>query len=159
MVSLNSLPPIVALRRRFGARLSRTGYFVFGLLLNLGSLLVVALLAFVLSKLLGVSFEAAAGTGPVRAVDFGLGLVLAVLRQYLVVRRLHDFNRSGWWSLIFLIFLLPLPWPPLGYALTALSLVLVFVPGTHGPNRYGSRPAGSAPRLEGVTTLDGKPPF
>ena len=93
------------------------------------------------------------------AVDFGFFLVLSVLRQYLVVRRLHDFNRSGWWSLILLIFLLPLPWPPLGYALTALCLVLLFVPGTRGPNRYGSRPAASAPRLGGVPTLDGKPPF
>ncbi len=48
----------------------------------------------------------------------------------LVVRRLHDTNRSGWWYFIGIV-------PFLG----AIVLLLFFVTeGTYGPNRYGEDP-------------------
>jgi len=42
----------------------------------------------------------------------------------LIIKRLHDLNRSGWLALVFLI-------PP-------LSLLLYLLPGTPGPNRFGN---------------------
>jgi uncharacterized membrane protein YhaH (DUF805 family) len=44
-----------------------------------------------------------------------------------MVRRLHDMNRSGQWLLIALV-------PVLG---VVVLLVLALMPGTSGPNRYG----------------------
>ena len=50
------------------------------------------------------------------------------------VKRIHDFNWSGWWVLLHF-----LP----GAGSLALVAVLGCAPGTHGPNRFGSAP----PRL------------
>lgn len=77
-----------------------------------------------------------------------------IIFTYLSVRRLHDFNRSGWWSLIFSV---PTPWAFTDYIFTALLLALFLIPGTKSPNRYGSRGTGN--RTEGIPTYDGKPPF
>lgn len=56
---------------------------------------------------------------------------LASLVPYLsvMVRRLHDTNRSGWWFWISLI--------PFG---SIVLLVLLALPGTVGPNKYGPDP-------------------
>jgi uncharacterized membrane protein YhaH (DUF805 family) len=43
------------------------------------------------------------------------------------IKRLHDINKSGWWTLIHLI-------PIIGSLL--LTVVLSFVPGTKGKNQY-----------------------
>ncbi len=45
----------------------------------------------------------------------------SIIFTYLSVRRLHDFNRSGWWSLIFSV---PTPWAFTDYIFTALLLAL-----------------------------------
>jgi uncharacterized membrane protein YhaH (DUF805 family) len=47
-----------------------------------------------------------------------------------LVRRLHDTDRSGWWLLISLV-------PVLG---SLWLLVLLCTEGTYGPNEYGSDP-------------------
>ena len=49
-------------------------------------------------------------------------------------RRLHDLNRSGWWSLLLIIPLLNL----------LFALYLMFGPGTAGSNQYGPKPAPNA---------------
>lgn len=69
-----------------------------------------------------------------KVVDIG-GIVLmyAILLPVsfiFMIRRLHDFNRSGWYSLTILV--------PLVNAVTAF--VLLLVPGTKGPNDYGPPP-------------------
>lgn len=46
------------------------------------------------------------------------------------VKRWHDINKSGWWSLILLI-----PWVNL-----LVILFLGLAPGTAGANRYGEQP-------------------
>lgn len=57
-------------------------------------------------------------------------LVLFVRGLALAVRRLHDFNFSGWWFLvIFLPFIGPL-----------LFLVMMLVPSAPKPNRFGPVP-------------------
>ena len=81
-----------------------------------------------------------------------------VMSGVFIVRRLHDFDRSGWWSLIYwglqvcsfvLSFqqILNNPFGPRSGAswlmtllLLAYLLALVLVPGTQGPNRYGPVP-------------------
>jgi uncharacterized membrane protein YhaH (DUF805 family) len=56
-------------------------------------------------------------------------LLLFVLS--LNMRRLHDFNRSGWWHLLLLVF------PPSGLILMFCCL---FVRGTNRENRHGVKP-------------------
>lgn len=46
-------------------------------------------------------------------------------------KRLHDFDRSGWWVLVHFV-------PGIGSF--AVLLVAGIVPGTHGPNRFGADP-------------------
>lgn len=48
----------------------------------------------------------------------------------LAARRLHDINKSGWWSLIFIV-------PYIG---ALLWLLLFFVEGSKGDNQYGPDP-------------------
>jgi uncharacterized membrane protein YhaH (DUF805 family)/Tfp pilus assembly major pilin PilA len=89
---------------------------------------------------------------------FAVEIFALVMTGVFIVRRLHDFDRSGWWSLIYWAlqiwsFVLtfhqvltdPLGPRPLGAWLPGLFLiifllVMVLVPGTRGPNRYGPVP-------------------
>lgn len=59
---------------------------------------------------------------------FGATLIIPTLA--LQVRRLHDLNLSGWWLLVDLL-------PYLGWA---AMIVLLLLPGTRGPNRFGADP-------------------
>lgn len=80
--------------------------------------------------------------GGVLAVVFGqVGTVvtllawiaLAVVGFMLTIQRCHDFNASGWLSLLVLV--------PLA------NLIFLFIPGTDGPNRFG---APTPPNTAGV---------
>jgi len=51
------------------------------------------------------------------------GVAALVIGFMLTIQRCHDFNTSGWLSLLILV--------PLA------NLVFWFIPGTDGPNRYG----------------------
>jgi len=65
-----------------------------------------------------------------------LGLLLPSLA--VVVRRLHDTNRSGWWYLIVFTIVGIIP------------LIIWFVtPGTVGDNQYGADPLGGASTTSG----------
>jgi uncharacterized membrane protein YhaH (DUF805 family) len=73
--------------------------------------------------------------------DAGLPLIsglysLAVFIPSLavVIRRLHDTDRSGWWLLIFLI-------PLIG---SLVLLVFLLLDGTPGDNRHGASPKAAA---------------
>jgi len=71
------------------------------------------------------------GASPVSSL-VSLGLLLPNLG--VLVRRLHDIDRSGWWVLIVLI-------PLIGW------IVLIYwacQPGTPAPNRFGPDPLGGA---------------
>ena len=52
------------------------------------------------------------------------------------VRRLHDRDMSGWWYLIVLLGIIPL----VGLLVSIGFLVLMLLPGTPGPNRFGPDP-------------------
>jgi uncharacterized membrane protein YhaH (DUF805 family) len=62
----------------------------------------------------------------------GVGFGLLVPMLAVTVRRLHDTNRSGWWILVALI----------PYAGGLVLTVLMCLPGTTGPNRFGDDPLG-----------------
>ena len=61
-----------------------------------------------------------------------LWLLLLVPGVAVIVRRLHDIYRSGWWSLILVI---PLIGP-------IVILVFMCLDGTSGNNRFGPDPKG-----------------
>jgi uncharacterized membrane protein YhaH (DUF805 family) len=85
------------------------------------------------------------------------GIILAVLwvlaafipSLAVTVRRLHDRNMSGWYLLGFIVAVFILSMIPLIGVLLALLLeigyiVVLALPGTPGPNKYGPDPLGQA---------------
>jgi uncharacterized membrane protein YhaH (DUF805 family) len=80
-------------------------------------------------------------TQPATPEFTGAFLLLVVPTLAVSVRRLHDANLSGWWSLLFLT------------GIGAIPLVILFcLRGTAGPNRFGQEPSGNAPvRIFGIS--------
>lgn len=67
----------------------------------------------------------AAALGPAGGAAFVLAwIVILVIGFMLTIQRCHDFNTSGWLSLLMLV--------PL------VNFIFWFIPGTDGPNRYGA---------------------
>ncbi|MBF0421132.1 MAG: DUF805 domain-containing protein [Magnetococcales bacterium] len=110
----------------FNGRSRRKEYWYFSLF---GMLLLLSLS--VVDFYIG-TFDAEAGIGLL-----GGGYAIATLLPSLavMVRRLHDTGRSGWWSLIFLI-------PLLGPIVIIIFLVQNSKPGE---NQYGPNPLELAP--------------
>jgi uncharacterized membrane protein YhaH (DUF805 family) len=113
----------------FAGRASRPAYWwwvLFGVLVGLATR--------VLDGLLGSSIVRTTQYG----TDVGLGIISSLIGLALLlpsiavlVRRLHDTDRSGWWYWIVLI-------PILGWLVLLYFLVSAGTPGT---NRYGPLPA------------------
>ncbi|WP_404482322.1 DUF805 domain-containing protein [Novosphingobium sp. BL-52-GroH] len=85
--------------------------------------------------------EAASGIGAVTMILFGLlglyGLAVLVPTIAVTVRRFHDRDMSGWWYLGFIVLgLIPL----VGWIASIAQLVIMFLPGTPGHNRFGADP-------------------
>ncbi len=59
-----------------------------------------------------------------------IGIMISIATLSLIVRRLHDLNKSGWFALILLI-------PFVNFL---FSLYLWLEKGTDGPNQYGADP-------------------
>ncbi len=68
--------------------------------------------------------------GVILLVIFLLGIIIPSLA--IIVRRLHDTDRSGWWFLIAII-------PFIG---SIVLLVFFCMEGTKGPNKFGEDPYG-----------------
>lgn len=93
-------------------------------------------------QLVIVAFAAAGGE--VMGMVLGALFLLVILGLTLpsisvLVRRLHDVNRSGWWYWIVLV-------PVVG---VILMLVWFCTKGTEGPNRFGEDPLGGTSDDEG----------
>jgi uncharacterized membrane protein YhaH (DUF805 family) len=69
-----------------------------------------------------------------------VALALLIPSWAVLVRRLHDTNRSGWWWLLVFI-------PIIGWI---ILIVFLASEGTPGPNRYGPSPSG--PLGQGAAT-------
>ncbi|GMN03987.1 DUF805 domain-containing protein [Erythrobacter sp. MTPC3] len=127
----------------------RMEYWMFALL----NLIVSAVLAgpFVVSMLtmetaMGGSDEAVAealmgGVGTLGTIGLGLygifALAIIIPSIAVTVRRFHDRDMSGWWYLGFIVasFI-----PLLGFVASIALIVIMFLPGTPGPNRFGPDP-------------------
>lgn len=59
-----------------------------------------------------------------------LALVALVASVLFAVQRLHDFDARGWWALL----------APVPLANVLFYLMLLIMPGTRGPNRFGNPP-------------------
>lgn len=105
----------------FSGRARRSEYWYFALFNFL-----LAIVAIVVDNVLGLNFEEGSG-GPFYLL-FLLGTLLPGLA--VMVRRLHDQNKSGWYVLIILVPLIGSIW----------LLILLFTEGTNGKNEYGEDP-------------------
>ncbi|MGN6497845.1 MAG: DUF805 domain-containing protein [Tsuneonella sp.] len=131
----------------FAGRSRRMEYWMFTLL----NVIVVTVLMFVVlgtGGLASITQDEAAGnmTGAFGALFGGMGLLiliygLAVLIPSIAVtvRRLHDRDMSGWWYLGAIVGGMI---PFVGILISLGFLVLMALPGTPGPNRYGPDPKG-----------------
>jgi uncharacterized membrane protein YhaH (DUF805 family) len=110
----------------FPGRIGRLGFFVGGIYLYIP-------LIFIIIGYASVNYFAGGINNiPVAPwIVFFIGAIWTIayflIGLDLVMRRLHDMNQSGWWAIFLLL-------PP---ANTVLGIVLLFIPGTNGPNRYG----------------------
>jgi uncharacterized membrane protein YhaH (DUF805 family) len=105
----------------FSGRARRMEYWYF-VLFNLIVAIVLALIDTLLGTTTGVSsFGILSGI-------YSLAVLIPTLA--VLVRRLHDIDRTGWWIFINLI-------PLVG---TIVLLVFALTPGTPGSNRYGPDP-------------------
>lgn len=133
----------------FRGRISRL-YFLVGalgvpLLVSLLTLLVISLFSWwePLPEWVGA-------LGTILMIIVGLAVMVSIISFW--VRRLHDLNFSGWWILAIWIYGFALDWAStmvldqkaLFYTISALTwlpfLLLLFVRGTKGANRFGVDP-------------------
>ena len=102
-------------------RLGRIRYLFYSILLLLGFVLIGGLLVAATSK--------AGAEVPMELLMVGY-VALIVFQFILTIQRCHDFNATGWLSLLTLV-------PFINWV---FGLLLLFMPGTDGPNRYGPPP-------------------
>lgn len=110
-------------------RINRLRYFTC-VLLNV----LLSFIAWLIPGFLGGLIYALISKGLGMFILIGGGVVLSlpmmVASYTLAIRRLHDLEMTGWLALVFLI----------PYINFLFGLVLLFAPGTFGPNRYGQDP-------------------
>lgn len=104
-------------------RMGRVRYFFYGMLIGLAGMVLLGIAAILLSvsPVLG---------GILMAVIYIAMIVVSIL---LTIQRCHDFNMTGWLSLLLLVPLAP--------------LVFYFIPGTKATNQFGQQPP---PNSKGV---------
>ncbi|MEP0393435.1 MAG: DUF805 domain-containing protein [Erythrobacter sp.] len=130
----------------FSGRSRRMEYWMFILFTTLvGAVLagpvVLDIVAASMADPLSVEADPLAGMGTFGAIGISLyGLFfLAILIPSIAVtvRRLHDRDMSGWWYLGFIVasFI-----PLLGLIASIAFIVVMFLPGTEGANRFGLDP-------------------
>lgn len=106
-------------------RLNRAKYFWRTVVISVSASMAAFLAGFLLAGIMGENAEAAA-----LIVGAILGLAVAMMMAFAVVKRLHDLNRPGthYWYLLIPFYNL------------YLSLLLLFKRGTSVPNQYGDDP-------------------
>jgi len=132
----------------FSGRSRRMEYWMFALL----NVIVATVLMFIVLGAGGAAgvLEADAAGDPaagLSALFGGMGLLLVVYALAVLlpsiavtVRRLHDRDMSGWWYLGAIVGGMI---PFVGFLISIAFLVLMALPGTPGPNRFGPDPKGA----------------
>jgi len=127
----------------FSGRSRRMEYWSWALLLIVVYMVLGGLMIAGGFNLAAMSQPGAAPPSPGPLFYLGAGLLglfaLAVFIPNLavVVRRLHDRDMSGWWLLGYVVASII---PILNIIAAIAMLVLMFLPGTAGPNKFGPDP-------------------
>ncbi|MBK8455834.1 MAG: DUF805 domain-containing protein [Phyllobacteriaceae bacterium] len=77
-----------------------------------------------------IELQPGIGYGPLTLLMFAVSLYVGIA---LYVKRWHDRDKSGWWTLIALVPIIGGIW---------LLVECGFLPGTKGPNKFGPDPLG-----------------
>ena len=145
--------PIVEKYADFTGRAPRAEYWWYTL-----AIVVLALVLTIIESIAGLKGMVFGMYGPLTAL---LWLATIVPGIAVGVRRLHDTNRSGWWLLLFVPYLIGVAMMAraaaghnlaaigslgllslLGLALCIVLLVFMVLPSNPGDNRYGPNPYG-----------------
>ena len=135
---------LLPLRRyaEFSGRSRRKEYWMFALLIFLvyavGGALTFSAIWPALTTGTPVDWAGMSAIGWLGMTILGLFFLAIVIPGIAVtVRRFHDRDMSGWWYLGFVIAGMI---PKIGGLFSLAVLVLMALPGTPGPNRYGADP-------------------
>jgi len=130
----------------FSGRSRRMEYWMFAVFMAIVGLVLAGPIFFdvmtaSLADPLAAETDPFTGVGTFGLVSMGLYglfvLVVIIPSLALTIRRLHDRDMSGWWYLGFVVAsLIPL----VGLVASIAFLVIMFLPGTDGPNRFGPDP-------------------
>lgn len=133
---------LLPLRRyaEFSGRSRRKEYWSFTLMLVavymlLGGLILSAAWRDLVNQQWPAALSTAGWAGLVFGVLFTLAITVPAIA--VTVRRLHDRNLSGWWYLGVVV-LGSAPW--VGAIVNLAFIVVMALPGTPGPNRFGDDP-------------------
>jgi len=146
----------------FEGRARRTEFFLFMLFRYMVSLFLLIIAVVVVAAMGGIGDFHSSNFSELKPNDLPpallpalivVGLLLLLVWAALLVptlavmaRRFHDQNQTGWLALLYF----PCYIPYLGLLLDLVVLVLMVLPGTVGPNRYGLDPKGGGEHLENV---------
>ena len=119
----------------FEGRARRKEYWMF-VLFNM----IFAIIAMVIDNVLGITYGYELFYGPFYTI-YALGMLIPTLA--VLVRRLHDIDKSGWWVFISLIPIIGGIW----------LLILTIMDSTPGENEYGPNPK-EDPGYTGSDALD-----
>jgi uncharacterized membrane protein YhaH (DUF805 family) len=102
-------------------RVGRIRYLAYYIGVSFVTMLIVMMLG-------GIAAAALGQVGAtIAAILFGIAYIFILVYSFMVtIQRAHDFNTSGWLSLLLLVF--------------PVSLIFLFIPGTKGANDYGAPP-------------------
>ncbi len=117
----------------FTGRIGRLRYLAF-------SMVMVFAMYFAMGIIVAVALPQANGMTVMPLLVGLLSLASLLIGLMFMIQRLHDINACGWWPLLMFV--------PVVNAL--MGLVLLFVPGTRGDNRFGRKPKRLSPRVPGT---------
>jgi len=106
----------------FDGRIGRLQYFGYGIIWGIIFLVV----ALIIASGTGAAGKPSAGGA---LLYLALMIVDAIATLSYGARRLHDFDKSGWWYLLMFI----------PFVNVVMAFVLLLAPGTQGANSYGLR--------------------
>jgi uncharacterized membrane protein YhaH (DUF805 family) len=116
----------------------------FGLVGRISRLTYITAVLLTWIALLWLGMMALTRPGVLTITLFVLGLLFTTIWSIRVtVLRLHDFNASGWWASMFIV-------PYIG---EAVSVALLFIPGSRDENEHGGLPRPGSKLLAGVLIL------
>lgn len=136
---MNSIVGPFRQAKDFDGRSRRKTFWLFHLFMT-----VVSIVAGAIDMALGLETLVLGIYGPLTFLSFIIFLTPSLA---LMVRRLHDTDRSGWWLLLGVVAIPGLVLAARGVPLASLLMLpllaflgLFALPGTRGPNRFGADP-------------------